>query len=60
GFWTSDVMPVSRPIGTWDKDDGGPDAYKVRPDKYLRGGIARQYQPHYVMLVSDGFKVTGE
>ena len=53
-------MPVSRPIGTWEKDDGGPDAYKVRPTTQLRGSIARQYQPHYVMLVSDGFKVTGE
>ncbi|HDX8420771.1 TPA: DUF1566 domain-containing protein, partial [Aeromonas hydrophila] len=60
GFWTADVMPVSRPVGTWDKDDGGPDAYKVRPGSDLRGSIARQYQPHYVMLVSDGFKVTGE
>jgi len=60
GFWTSDVMPISRPIGTWAKDDGGPDAYKVRPDTQLRGSVARQYQPHHVMLVSDGFKVTGE
>ncbi|MCF5890224.1 fibronectin type III domain-containing protein, partial [Aeromonas veronii] len=60
GFWTSDVMPVSRPIGTWEKDDGGPDAYQVRPTTQLRGSIARQYQPHHVMLVSDGFKVTGE
>ncbi|MDE7529098.1 hypothetical protein [Aeromonas salmonicida] len=41
-------------------DDGGPDAYKVWPGSDLRGSIARQYQPHYVMLVSDGFKVTGE
>jgi hypothetical protein len=60
GFWTADVMPVSRPVGTWSQDDGGPDAYKVRPGSDLRGSIARQYQPHYVMLVSDGFKVTGE
>ncbi|MFM5362974.1 DUF1566 domain-containing protein [Aeromonas veronii] len=60
GFWTSDVMPVSRTNSTWAKDDGGLDAYEVRPDKYLRGSVARQYQPHHVMLVSDGFKVTGE
>ncbi|MGL5461466.1 MAG: hypothetical protein ACRDB8_01895, partial [Aeromonas veronii] len=60
GFWTSDVMPVSRTNSTWAKDDGGPDAYEVRPDTQLRGSVARQYQPHYVMLVSDGFKVTGE
>ncbi|HHQ4922953.1 TPA: fibronectin type III domain-containing protein [Aeromonas veronii] len=60
GFWTSDVMPVSSTNSTWEKDDGGPDAYEVRPDTQLRGSVARQYQPHYVMLVSDGFKVTGE